>query len=698
MPPRRPRSLSWGRIALPALLLCALAWAFAAQAQAALDVRVVVDVSRSARHADPGAERVAMLRLLIDLLPAGSRAGIWAYGERVEVLAPPGTVTTAWRDTANRAVAHIDTLAAPYADLAAGLHVATESWRSGIPVPAERHVILLGNGHIDVPGDAEAVEAARDRIVRELLPGLQEAGATLHGIALSSTANHALLAQLTAATGGQRASIDDAESPESTLLRVFEQSMRPLLLPVRSGEIQVDGDVSELAVLALSRPGVPALRLLAPDGSEPESVYRRRESGYELAVIAQPAPGAWRLEGPAEQDVRALIVSDLGLAAGPLPARVLAGKDLELRTGVLAYGRVVDRKALHHALRMEVAYPSPDGASRHAMLLDNGRDGDAVAGDGVYTLRLATGLPEGRHDVTVEADGTIFRRSRRLPVEATASPAATVFEHTEHGATLYILPYAGLVQPDSLQAAVTVTTGGVHVGRYDAERRAPNEWRVDFSDIAGPGPHELALEISAEDLQGGALHYQEAPRRFGPAGFDAPLAAEAAPAEGTAQAGSERRRLGLAIMVGNVALGALLLLGIAFRRLPTRRSAPARALPATASVPVSASAIAAQVAAAEAAPVSAPLDTPAIETVAEMEPLVTAAEEPDTSAPTSMDADTVMAEIAADAAAAENTGLREKVERATRSANASALSGDPLVEIDISDIDLDFDEAVSEAV
>ncbi|MEQ8661285.1 MAG: hypothetical protein RLW62_10740, partial [Gammaproteobacteria bacterium] len=56
---------------------------------AAADVRILVDVSGSMKQNDPRNLRVPALRLVSELLPAGTTAGVWLFAEQASVLVAP---------------------------------------------------------------------------------------------------------------------------------------------------------------------------------------------------------------------------------------------------------------------------------------------------------------------------------------------------------------------------------------------------------------------------------------------------------------------------------------------------------------------------------------------------------------------------------------------------------------------------------
>jgi len=56
------------------------------------DVRVLIDISGSMKKNDPNNLRRPALRLLVGLLPEDSRAGVWTFGQYVNMQVPLGKV------------------------------------------------------------------------------------------------------------------------------------------------------------------------------------------------------------------------------------------------------------------------------------------------------------------------------------------------------------------------------------------------------------------------------------------------------------------------------------------------------------------------------------------------------------------------------------------------------------------------------
>src|SRR6187431_3396805 len=61
------------------------------------DVRVIIDISGSMKKTDPENLRKPAVDLIVRLLPDHSKAGIWTFGQSVNMLVPHQVVDQAWR-------------------------------------------------------------------------------------------------------------------------------------------------------------------------------------------------------------------------------------------------------------------------------------------------------------------------------------------------------------------------------------------------------------------------------------------------------------------------------------------------------------------------------------------------------------------------------------------------------------------------
>ncbi len=135
--------------------------------------------------------------------------------------------------------------------------------------------------------------------------------------------------------------------------------------------------------------------------------------GYAAFAIANPQPGAWALvvsSGTAEPTIwtDSWVVEggtfELALGASSSP---IAGRASQLVGATLASG------GIPVAAVLETEIVDPDGTSHTLLLEDRGADGDAVAGDHVYTGRYFPPSLDGEYVVRA--------RAREWPVTATSA-------------------------------------------------------------------------------------------------------------------------------------------------------------------------------------------------------------------------------------------------------------------------------------
>lgn len=495
------------------------------------DIRIVIDVSGSMKKNDPGNLRVPALRLLTGLLPSGTQAGVWTFGRYVNMLVPYGTVNTAWRDQAMDAAERINA-AGLYTDIETALDKATWNWTAAAP-GARRGIILLTDGLVDVSDDPDADRQSRARITDKLLPRLQGAGALVYTIALSDDADEALLQQMAASTGGTFERADNAAELERIFFRMFEKAASPDTLPLIDNKVLVDESIQELTLLIFRKENAPATMLVTPDGVTfdqarlPPNARWHKDARYDLVTIDKPMTGTWHVNADIDPDNRVMVVSNLRVVATQLPNQILQDDVYDLLVRFTEKNRAIMSKDFLHFLKVNVLENSDRGEPSERLLLDNGRDGDITAGDGIFSAQLDTTGKNGRRTIIIDVDGTTFKRQHRQDVEVVESPVIADIRTNEGVATLFVIPRAGIINPDTLEAYATITDAeGVSDSRR-LTRTNPGEWRLGLGEYSPEASHHLTVDIEAERPNGKPISYQGKPLYFG----QPPAAAPERPAE-----------------------------------------------------------------------------------------------------------------------------------------------------------------------
>lgn len=469
-----------------------------AQADATADVRVIFDVSGSMRDNDPERLSASALELLASLLPAGSRGGLWTFGERVENPLPVGPVDRRWREQA-RSLAPRLVDYQQYTDIEAAIRQASEE--SG----GERHLILLTDGVIDLDpaGGNKAIRDARSRqtLLDELAPALAERGVTIHAIAFSPQADLALVERLAQASQGLAAL---AQSPEDLLrgfLDIFERIFPTDQVPLSDNRFPIDPEVETFSALLFHEPDTAPSVLVGPDGRRytpenlPAGASWQRQPRFDLITVPSPEEGEWRVEGDLAQDSRVSVVSPLVLHTTELPATLYQGFDLPLEAWLARDDGAPMEASRLDDMRVTVELQALDGAVMTASPLTQATP-DAKRFSGVLPAPNLTG--NARLVIDVEGEDVHRQRVQAvnvLPAISARREDGQVWFEAEHPA---------------LNAANTRLSATLQGEALPIESLGERRWRVKLPEL--PADIGVPLQIDAQVQLDGESRELKLPR------------------------------------------------------------------------------------------------------------------------------------------------------------------------------------------
>ena len=319
---------------LASLLLLSAGAGLAQPIEESPDVRVIIDVSGSMRSNDPEQLAASALELLAALLPDGTPAGVWTFGERVDNPLPLDEVGEGWREAA-MALRPALVEYQPYTDIEASVRRAAES-----PADGWRHLVLLTDGMIDLPptrGAKPAVDdASRRTLLDELAPALAERGVVVHAIAFSDAADLDLVERLSRTTGGLPALVASPESLLGAFVDIVERIFPADQVPLVEGRFVIEPGVEAFSALLFHTPQDAPLALIAPDGTRytpeapPSGARWQVEPRFDLIRVPDPVPGEWRLEGEVGGDSRIGVRGAVSLQLAPFPTVLNPGQALPL--------------------------------------------------------------------------------------------------------------------------------------------------------------------------------------------------------------------------------------------------------------------------------------------------------------------------------------------------------------------------------
>ena len=460
------------------------------------DIRVLIDVSGSMKQNDPRNLRRPALDLLVQLFPTDSRAGIWAFGKYVNMLAPHKTVTNRWRDQSSQKSRLINSVA-----LHTNIGMALEKaiYDGGQKKYSDENdfttsVILLTDGVVDIASDPLINANERQRILDEVLPQYQAAGVAIHAIALSTNADVELLERLAIETDGIFAVAEDAEDLNRIFLRAFDQSSPSDRAPLKDNRFLIDSSVEEFTALVFKQPNSEFTQIESPSGqvfnadSQGASLRWFASDAYDLITIQQPEEGEWTINADLDPENRVTVVSDLTLAIAPIANNLYHGEAATLIASMLEDGEVVSRNEFLDLFTVNASMSRSNTQFWHQTLV---RDNDDA---GIYSRELDMLRNSGDYALSVMVDGKTFKREKNLKftvrepfrVELAANElegefTLTVMADDKRLRTQDVVLTAVITQPDASELVLDLDSEQLGVWAYQALKQGTGSYLIHLT-------------------------------------------------------------------------------------------------------------------------------------------------------------------------------------------------------------------------
>lgn len=466
------------------------------------DVRLVVDISGSMKQTDPENLRVPALELLVKLLPESSRAGVWTFGQQVNMLVPYDSVDERWKERALGETGNINSVGL-FTHIGKALERATE-----VPPGERAGVVLLTDGKVDIDKSAARNARERERILAELLPQLKARGFTLHTIALSDDADIDLLQQLSGSTDGRHAVVRSAEELMQAYLQIFDQAVPAKRLPLKDNRFLVDDSVEEFTALIFrAADGEPA-QLVAPSGKRLSArdyganTRWYSADGYDLITVREPEAGQWQVIAEQAPQNRVTVVSDLELLVEPLPNNLVAGKSVTLNFGLYEKGEPVADTDFLSLLTARARISQVGSPASWAIELI-----DETPTKGVFSEPLPAFTERGEYLISLVVDGKTFAREYQHRLRVGSLFTVAMDKRIDSKTVSYTLS----VEADSqlINSAQSAVVAHVKQSTGDSALRSltqtePGHWTLTLVPESA-GRYLIELNASGEDAAGASF-------------------------------------------------------------------------------------------------------------------------------------------------------------------------------------------------
>ncbi len=495
------------------------------------DVRVVIDISGSMKQNDPNNLRQPALELLVQLIPDGSKAGVWTFGQYINMLVPHKPVDSAWRENAKLKASEISSLGL-YTNIGGALTKAAYD-RDSQNNDYRTSVILLTDGMVDIDKSPEKNQAEWRRIVDQVLPDLQAANYTLHTIALSDNADTALMDKLALGTDGIAAVAKSAEELMSIFLKALDQAAPAEQVPLEGDRFVIDSSVEEFTALIFRKPGSDPSVLISPDRTrysfeeERSDVSWYRTEKYDLITLKQPLEGEWRLQADILPDSRVTVVSNLNLLVKPLPSNLFVGDSAALSLLLQEDGKTLQRAEFLRLIDIDANASFSNASGPVGDVWNEDLSGDLPPGNGIYSAGLDIFSAPGDYQLQVLVDGKSFQRqflhnfSVREPF-GVALKKEVVDSSTEH--LLIVTAFGDDVDLIKTKVVAKVKDPQGRTSIKPLQLSAQDNWQLRIIPEF-EGEYKLALRVNGIDNKGKKFGFNPEPIKFRYPDADDPFAA-----------------------------------------------------------------------------------------------------------------------------------------------------------------------------
>jgi len=447
----------------------------------ATDLRILIDVSGSMKENDPQNLRAPSVRMLIGLIPNGTKAGIWTFGKYVNMQVKHGLVNTQWKKLARKEATKIHSRGL-YTNIEDVIKKSTYDWRKPDP-NTNRHLILLTDGVVDISKNPDVNLKSKHKIIDYYLPRLKRAGVKVHTISLSQHADHDLLKLLSVTTDGWYELIEDPTKLHRVFLRLFEKSTSANALPLENNTFNVDKSIKDMTVLSFNS-GNTVTKLITPSKkviiqkNKSKSISWFHEDGYDLITITKPEAGAWQLDASVDKDNRVLVVTNLTLSIDDIPNNVLLNQRIIIKAALQQKGKNIHNKSFLELVKVKVVKKSLNDPEMTTVLYDNGERLDSKANDGVFNNTIRSPLRAGVFELIVSAKGPTFERQRQFIVNVFNGLAEIEIHDGKEQEPFHVevIPHTGLLLEGSVDVSYQIDDGATQL----LTRNDEGQWKLEL--------------------------------------------------------------------------------------------------------------------------------------------------------------------------------------------------------------------------
>lgn len=470
-----------------------------------VSVHVIIDISGSMKANDPNNLRIPAVDMLVEMLPAQSEAGIWTFGQWVNMLVPPATVTDEWRKNTKTQTRTINSHGLR-TNIGGVLEDALYKFEANSN--AQQSVIFLTDGMVDIADEKDPQrdvknETERKRILGSILKKYQALGVKIHTIALSDNADKPLLDQLASLSGGMAAVANNSDDLMKIFLKVFDRAVPTEQVPISGNSFNIDDSIQEFSVLIFRKEGAPSAQLTSPDGITvsqiklPDNVRWYSGEQLDLVTVQKPVAGEWKIIGELDPDNRVTVVSDVKLMLDNLPENIYPEQRIDFQVYLEEKNGVVSQADFLRLMKIDMTMRTASGRSGTKTISDPAN----VPADGYYRETIQRLKDEGEYELTVAVEGKTFERMRKQVIQVRQPIGFEIRKTQQNGQAAYavrVIPQNPAVDVKNTNVIGKLKSPDDHSIIQAIPLLEEGVWETVITPNNGDGDYELALNIKGQ--------------------------------------------------------------------------------------------------------------------------------------------------------------------------------------------------------
>lgn len=391
-----------------------------AQARPAVDAVLLLDASGSMLKTDTQMLRYDGAKLFLQFLGKDDRLAIVSFADKAKVVSDLKEFSAEPREGVVQTIQSIKP-EGQYSDLLEGIRAAGKILEASPRNDADRIIVLLSDGKMEPNPQNGAASARTLELVNLVLPDLKAKEIKVHSLAFSDQADKMLLSEISAVTDGLSFYTSTSDDVHKSFANLFLAVKRPQVLQMRSKSFTLDEDVDE-ATFYITRDEGSKLALVSPKNEEmtaekrPDWVTWFAGKNFDVITMREPDIGEWQVQGGVSTEGFATVLTNVRLVTD-WPVVVRVGDKSVVQARLYDGSKPISLPQMSGVIQYAFQVVPTDRVAAPVakdFLNDEGRDGDRVAGDGIFS-RYCTITEPGEYKLSIVARGPTFERSQQVP-------------------------------------------------------------------------------------------------------------------------------------------------------------------------------------------------------------------------------------------------------------------------------------------